>query len=179
MITTYISIMDILLLAVFVGLLLYQIFTQRKIKRDFNGIAEKYSYIITVKEGIVNNVNRLEKGYKGLNKKIEDGMQTLSQKFEGNIKTLGDEINEISGKNRALIQQKAQNIHEIDEKADLLKASLIELQDHINAYQNDVSRSIKENEGVLKQLAAKFNHFSGKIDKMKDFIRERNIDLDL
>lgn len=179
MITTYMSNRDILLLAVFFCLLLYQIFTKRKIKRDLDRIAEKYSYLITVKEGIANNVNRLEKGFKGLNEKIEDGMQALSEKFEGNIKTLENEINGTSGKNRELIQEKAQNIHEIDEKADLLKASLIELQDHINAYQSDVSRSIKENEGVLKQLAAKFNHFSGKIDKMKDFIRERNIDLDL
>jgi predicted nucleic acid-binding Zn-ribbon protein len=171
--------MDILLLAVFVVLLLYQMIMKRKVKRDFDGIAEKYRYIITVKEGIVNNVNKLEKGFKGLNKKIEDGMQTFSQNFEGNIKTLENEINGISGKNRELIQEKIQDIHEIDEKADLLKSSLIELQNHINAYESDVSKSIKENEGVLKQLAEKCDHFSGKIDKMKDFIRERNIDLDL
>lgn len=179
MITTHISIMDILLLAGFVGLLLYQIFRQGSIKRDMNGIAEKYSYLITIKEGIVNNVNMLEKGHKGLNKKIEDGMQTLSQELEGNIKTLQNEINGISEENRSLIQQKTQNIDEIDKKADLLKASLVELRDHINAYQNDLSRSLKENEGFLKQLAERFNHFSAKIDKMKDFIRERNIDLDL
>jgi DNA repair exonuclease SbcCD ATPase subunit len=179
MITNGMSSMDIVLLAVLVGLLLYHIFTQRKIKRDINGIAEKYSYLITVKEGINHNITKLEKGFKGLNKKIEDCIQTLSQKFEGNIKMLEREINGISAKNQALIQEKDESIREIDEKAELLKSSLVELQDRINAYQTDVSRSIKENEGVLKQLAAKFNNFSGKLDKMKDFIRERNIDLDL
>ncbi|MBL7176207.1 MAG: hypothetical protein ISS66_10335 [Desulfobacteraceae bacterium] len=83
MITTYISIADILLLAVFVGLLLYQISMQRKIKRDFDGIAEKYSYLITVKEGIVNNIlgwlHTYGKSYRNLETAIHYYDQTLER----------------------------------------------------------------------------------------------------
>ncbi len=107
------------------------------------------------------------------------GQRKAKQKMEERIEVLFDNTNklkvndrELSKKINAFFESNEAALSEIDNKMESLKASLSDTQDDLN---NTVTANQKETQRVEKKLS----DFSKEIQKMKEYIREWAIDMEL
>ena len=68
---------------------------------------------------------------------------------------------------------------ELNKKVEPLQASFDETLARVNSSQEAMKGLIKEGEEELKKMAEEISAFAEEIRKMKDFIRERTIDIEL
>ena len=82
-------------------------------------------------------------------------------------------INELLKKiNTSLSESKKVVMFEVENRINAMRASL-------NETQGSIRRSLMENEKEVKRLSQELEDFSKEIQRMKDDIRERSIDLEL
>jgi len=102
-----------------------------------------------------------------------------NQKIEERIEVLFDSTNKLKVKHHALskkinafLASSESTVSEIYSKIESLKASLGDTQ-------NDVSKSAQAHERHTKRIEQKLSDFSKEIQKMKEYIREWAIDMEL
>lgn len=108
----------------------------------------------------------------------------VSEGLDSKFASLKDDIDDTSNKvitrinellkkvNTTLSESKKGVMFEVENRINAMKASL-------NETQSTIRRSLMENEKEMKRLSQELEDFSKEIQRMKDDIRERSIDLEL
>ena len=129
-----------------------------------------------------------------IKKKMEETEERIAdlQRYQGQVSegldskfaSLKDDIDDTSNKvivrinellkklNTTLSESKKGVLFEVENRINTMKASL-------NETQGSIRRSLMENEKEVKRLSQELEDFSKEIQRMKDDIRERSIDLEL
>jgi len=129
-----------------------------------------------------------------IKKKMEETEEKIAdlQRYQGQVSegldskfaSLKDDIDDTSNKvivrinellkklNTTLSESKKGVLFEVENRINTMKASL-------NETQGSIRRSLMENEKEVKRLSQELEDFSKEIQRMKDDIRERSIDLEL
>jgi peptidoglycan hydrolase CwlO-like protein len=177
--TTLLIINDIALLALFVCILIYIIITQRRIEKKISDVDDEHVLLSNYKEGLVNNVLKLEKAYHWINKDLDKKMESITKENDKKLENLTKNINELAQKNLALLKQKDEILKEVHSWVSPLKASLQKSAGQVKEFQDSISKQLEENENERRKLAKDFKYFTDEIKRMKDCIRERTIDFEL
>lgn len=107
------------------------------------------------------------------------GQRKTKQKMEERIEVLFDNANkvkvnhrELSKKINAFFESNEAALSEIDNKMDSLNTSLSDTQDNL-------SKTIQANQKETQRVDKRLSDFSKEIQKMKEYIREWAIDMEL
>jgi len=145
------SYIDLALLLLIIFSLIMGIMAQRKTKKNTEEIEEK--------------ITALQKYQEGMFERLDSGYTLLKKVFVDKANKLNARLNETLEKNKAVMV-------EIDNKTKPLKVSLNETRDTLR-------KIVLENEKEMKRIAKELEDFSKEIQRMKDDIQERTIDLEL
>ena len=121
----------------------------------------------------------MEEKIEALKKYQEDAFEMLNKKHESLKEVLVDRINKLTAKLNAILKSNETVMLEIDNKTNPLKASIDEAMDEVKATRGTLRKTMLENEKKMKKMGKEIDDFSKEIQKMKDDIRERTIDLEL
>jgi chromosome segregation ATPase len=174
MVTSSNYIIFVLILLVLVPVL-YQLLLQRKtgkriseVEKRIADLGEKYDSLTNAKNALANKVVTLQKAADYLQKVLEEKVKGLNQMFA----SLEDKTNTLFSHREELKTKINGHVHS-------LNASLEEVKTQLTKFQESAKKMIGENGENLRGIANHLNHFSDQIQKMKDHIRERNVDLEL
>lgn len=120
-----------------------------------------------------------EEKIEALKKYQEDAFEMLNKKHESLKEVLVDRINKLTARLNAILKSNETVMLEIDNKTKPLKASIDDTMDQVKATRDTLRKTVLENEREMKKMGKEINDFSTEIQKMKDDIRERTIDLEL
>ncbi|NVM24608.1 MAG: hypothetical protein HWN70_01665, partial [Desulfobacterales bacterium] len=120
-----------------------------------------------------------EEKIEALKKYQEDSFEMLNKKHESLKEVLVDSINKLTARLNAILKSNETFMLEIDNKTKPLKASIDDTMDQVKATRDTLRKTVLENEREMKKMGKEINNFSKEIQKMKDDIRERTIDLEL
>lgn len=120
-----------------------------------------------------------EEKIEALKKYQEDAFEMLNKKHESLKEVLVDSINKLTARLNAILKSNETFMLEIDNKTKPLKASIDDTMDQVKATRDTLRKTVLENEREMKKMGKEINNFSKEIQKMKDDIRERTIDLEL
>ena len=177
--TTLVIFNNVIPLALFVGLLLYLFFMQRKFNQKIKEVKEAHLLLSNYKDGLVSNILKVEKSYVLLNKDLDKKLKSVVSESNQKIETFMKTVNELIQKNDALLRQKDEIMKEFNNMADPLKASLQKTLNEIKSFQDSMTDRVLENEEDLKRVTKDLQYVTAQIQKMKDCIRERTVDFEL
>jgi len=165
----------LLLFLLVLGPLIYQLLFQRKVERKIaemeKGIAnllDNYNSLINAKNVLANKVLTIQKATDYFQKTVDDKVKNLHQMFN----SVGEKTNLIYKEREALIEKVQTHVKP-------LTASLEDLKNQFNKLQESMKKVFGQNDEKWTELANHLDYFSDEIQKMKDHIRERNIDCEL
>jgi esterase/lipase len=146
-------------------MLLVEILTRQKTKLRIEGLEKK--------------ITAMQKYRSERFKQLDETFASFKEKLIENVNQLNLKINELS-KKMNVIHEKYNTIgKELDKKVEPLQASFNDTFARINYSQEAMKKAIKESEEEMRKIAEGISTFAEEIKKMKDFIRERTIDLEL
>ncbi len=165
----------LLLFLLVLGPLIYQLLFQRKVERKIaemeKGIAnllDNYNSLINAKNVLANKVLTIQKATDYFQKTVDDKVKNLHQMFN----SVGEKTNLLYKEREALIEKVQTHVKP-------LTASLEDLKNQFNKLQESMKKVFGQNDEKWTELANHLDYFSDEIQKMKDHIRERNIDCEL
>jgi uncharacterized protein YoxC len=131
-------------------------------------------------------IEELEEQVADLERNQMEGFAALEQQL-GSLKDISfDKTNLLTKKLHALskrielILEKSEEFgEEVDRKVDPLKTMVDDSITRINAAHDTMRKRISQGDKLIDKMAKDIAAFSRAIKEMKDFIRERNIDLEL
>ncbi|MBW1980920.1 MAG: hypothetical protein JRJ12_06835 [Deltaproteobacteria bacterium] len=110
---------------------------------------------------------------------LESRYDNLRRAVFNKTADLNYKINELAKSIRSLHTRHERIRQELDEMMAPLKRSVDESVARINRSQASLRKTVQENETEMKKIASDIDSFSRELKKMKDFLRERTIDLEL
>ena len=137
--TNSVIINNVIPLALFIGLLLYLFFMQRKFNQKIKEVKEAHLLLSNYKDGLVSNILKVEKSYVLLNKDLDKKLKSVASESNQKIETVMQTVNELKQKNDALLRQKDEIIKEFKSMADPLKASFQNTLIQIKKFQDSIS----------------------------------------
>ena len=165
----------LLLFLLVLGPLIYQLLFQRKVERKMaeieKGIAnllDNYNSLMNAKNALANKVLTIQKATDYFQKTVDDKVKGLHQMF-----------NSIGEKTNLLYDGREELIEKVQMHVKPLTASLEDLKNQFNKLQESMKKVFGQNDEKWTELANHLDYFSDEIQKMKDHIRERNIDCEL
>jgi uncharacterized protein YoxC len=164
-----------LLLLLVLGPLIYQLLFQRRLERNMAEVEKRlaqllddYDSLLNAKNALANKVLTIQKAADYFQKMLEEKLKALHQMFNG----IGEKTNLLFDEREELIEKVQMHIKP-------LTASLEDIKTRFNKLQESMKKVFGENDDKWMELANQLNYFSDEIQKMKDQIRERNIDCEL
>jgi len=165
----------LLLFLLVLGPLIYQLLFQRRVERKIaeieKGIAhllDNYNSLMNSRHALANKVLTIQKATDYFQKVVDDKLKGLHQMFNG-----------IGEKNNLLFSEREELIEKMQMHIKPLSASFEDIKNQFNKLQESMKAVSGENDEKWIELANHLNYFSDEIQKMKDNIRERNIDCEL
>ena len=110
---------------------------------------------------------------------LDGQLSTLKKMFIDKLNQLEIQMNKLSEKNNTLLEKYNSIGYELDKKVEPLQSLFDVAVSKVNSSQEAMKLVIEERENEIKRMAEGINNFSKEISQMKDFIRERTIDLEL
>lgn len=110
---------------------------------------------------------------------LEGRLNSLKQMVSARIIRLTNDLNELSKKNDLLIERYGLIGAELDKKIEPLQNLFDITVSKVNSSNQEMKKAVEDGEYTIKRMAEGIRIFSEEIRKMKDFIRERTIDLEL
>ncbi|MGA1865058.1 MAG: hypothetical protein ACMUHX_08350 [bacterium] len=157
--------MDIAIFIIFFVVLFVEILVSQKTNLEIEGLDKK----ITVLERF------RSEGFKNLEERLDSLRETLFEKVD----PLNINLGELSKKTDDLFEKYNSILQEIDKKVEPLQASFDDALAGINSAQEAMNKALKEGEEEIKNMTESIDAFREDIKRIKDFIRERTIDLEL
>jgi hypothetical protein len=124
-------------------------------------------------------ITGLKRNQAEVNENLEKRLQSLKAVVLEKTNNLVLKTNELVKNLNQLREQSEGIMAEMEGKMGPLKSSLENSLAKINVSQDNMQKIIRENEKEVQGMANSIKTFAIEIKKMKDFIRERTIDLEL
>jgi methyl-accepting chemotaxis protein len=124
-------------------------------------------------------ITSLQKDYAEQIKSIEERFGSLKDIVFEKTNLLAKKLNEISKRIDAVLEKTETVGKEIDRRVQPVKSMFDDSVSKVTASHDTMRKRILEGEKVIDRMAKDIDAFSDTIKEMKDFIRERNIDLEL
>ena len=165
----------LLLFLLVLGPLIYMLLFQRRVERKIaemeKGVAhvqETCGSLANAKNALVNKMVTIQKATDYFQKLLDDKVKGLYQMFSG-----------IGEKTNILYDERDELIEKMQEHIKPLTSSFEDIKNQFNKLQESMKKVFGENEEKWIELAKHLNYLSDEIQKMKDHIRERNLDCEL
>jgi peptidoglycan hydrolase CwlO-like protein len=128
-------------------------------------------------------ISALQKQLNDLQEQFRQGSESFKEAVKevlfDKTRGLAQRVTELSKSMSDIRQRNEAMITEVEGKVDPLKASFHESVGKLDASHDAMRKMIWDTSAELKRLASRLNLFSQEVKKMKDFVRERSIDLEL
>lgn len=156
---------DIAIFIIFFVVLFVEILVSQKTNLEIEGLDKKITVLQKFRS----------EGFKNLEERLNSIRETLFEK----VNPLNINLNELSKRTDDLFEKYNSILQEIDRKVAPLQTSFDDALAGINSSQEAMSNALKEGEKEIKKMTESIDAFREEIRKIKDFIRERTIDLEL
>jgi len=111
---------------------------------------------------------------------LESKSQSLIDTLSGKTNTMTQRVSEETRKLKAILDKtETKLLEELDGRVERMRYIVDQNFEKVTAAHQTMRRIIQENENQVKRLASEINHFANDMKKMQDYIRGRNIDLEL
>ena len=110
---------------------------------------------------------------------LDARLSTLKKIFIDKLNQLELQVNKLSENHNTMIEKYNSIGDELDKKVEPLQSLFDVTVSKVNSSQEALKSVIEEGENEIKRMAEGIYNFSKEISQMKDFIRERTIDLEL
>jgi methyl-accepting chemotaxis protein len=128
-------------------------------------------------------ISTLQKQMNDLQEQFKQGSESFKEALKevlfDKTRGLAQRVTELSKNMSEIRQRNDAMITEIEGKVDPLKAALHESVGKLDASHDAMRKMIWDTSAELKRLTSRLSVFSQEVKKMKDFVRERSIDLEL
>jgi peptidoglycan hydrolase CwlO-like protein len=159
------TIVEAVLLLLVIGTWLAFIGTNRRTRRQLEEAEQKIAALKKIQAEIAED--------------IESRQESLKAAISERIRSLNAKNNELA-KNLSHIREGSEAMmEEMEARIERLKSSLDDKLAKAGAAQDTMRKILQESEKELRNMTNHIDTFAGEISKMKDFIRERTIDLEL
>ena len=165
----------LLLFLLVLGPLIYLLLFQRKVERKVAEVEKRIAHLMDNHNSLVNAKNALANKVLTIQKATDYFHKTVDEKVKGLNQRLGG----LGEKTDSLYDEREDLIQKVQMQLKPLSASLEEMKNQFTKLQESVRNVFGQNDDKWTQLANHLDYFSGEIQKMKDHIRERNIDCEL
>lgn len=165
----------LLLFLLVLGPLFYQLFFQRKVEKKLAELERGIAHLIEKHDSLTNAKNALANRVITLQKASDYFQKVLDEK----VKALSNTISDVDAKTDRLSDNQGELNTEIHQQLRSLTSSLEDAKTQVTRFQESVKKTFSEKEEELRELAKHLNHLTDEIRKMKDHIRERNVDIEL
>jgi len=110
---------------------------------------------------------------------LEGRLNSLKEMISARLNRLTNDLNELSKKYDLLLERYGLIGSELDKKIEPLQNLFDVTMSKVNSSNQAMKKAVEDGEHTIKRMAEGITIFSEEIRKMKDFIRERTIDLEL
>ena len=110
---------------------------------------------------------------------LEEKVSALKEMLFEKTNPLTTKLNELSKKLNAILEKNETIRSEIDGKVNPLKASIVESTNKMKSSHDIMMKIVQKGGNEIERMAKDIDAFALEIKNMKDFIRERTIDLEL
>lgn len=156
---------DIAIFVIFFIVLFVEILVSQKTNLEIGGLDKKITTMQKFRS----------EGFKNLEERLASLNETLFEK----VNPLNLKVSELSKRMDEMFEKYNTILQEIDNKVVPLQASFDNTLSRINSSQEAMNKLIREGEEEIKRMKEGISAFGEEIKKIKDFIRERTIDLEL
>lgn len=143
-------------------------------------------YQIAVQLKAKKKISELEKNVLALHESQAEVFANLENKAEAikemlfeKTNPMTSKLNELSRKANAMLERSEALRKELEQKVEPLRTSLDETVTKFGSSQDALRKVVQEGKNEIDKMAKEVQGFAEEMDKMKDFIRERTIDLEL
>jgi DNA repair exonuclease SbcCD ATPase subunit len=143
-----------------------------KFRRESKRIAEMSRELAALQKQLNELHEQFKHGSESLREALKEVLFDKTRGLAQRVTELSRNVGEVRQKNAAMIA-------EVEGKVDPLKASLNESVSKLDASHDAMRKMIWDTSAELKRLTSRLNAFSQEVKKVKDFVRERSIDLEL
>ena len=156
---------DIALGLVVLLVLLYQIVAQQRTRKK-NAELEK-------------RVAAIEQGQAEVFTNLEKKAETLKEIVFEKTKPMTNKLNELSKRANIMLEKNEGVRRELENEIEPLRASIDETAAQFNSSQDVIRKAIQDGKNEIERMTKEVEGFKEEIQKVKDFIRDGIIDLEL
>ena len=110
---------------------------------------------------------------------LEDRANAMKEMLIDKTNPLSSKFNELSKKANQMVERNEALRRELRQQVSALKAAGDETSAKFTSSHDAVRRAVQEGKSEIERMAKEVKVFAVEIEKMKDFVRERTIDLEL
>ncbi len=111
--------------------------------------------------------------------KLEEKANSVREMVFEKANPLTNKLNELSQRTNVILEKNEAIRQDLEQKAGSLKASVDDTAAQFNSSHDAIRKIVQEGKNEIERMAKDVNEFAEEIKKMKDFIRERTIDMEL
>ncbi|MGA1843727.1 MAG: hypothetical protein ACMUIS_04100 [bacterium] len=137
----------------------------KKVKRELRNVEEK--------------IQQLEEYKSERYESLEARIISLKEMVYARLHKLSNDLNELSKRNDLIMERYGVIGAELDKKIEPLQSLFDVTMSKVDSSNQEMKRAVENGENTIKRMAEGIRIFSDEIRKMKEFIRERTIDLEL
>jgi DNA anti-recombination protein RmuC len=156
---------DVVIIAIIVALLVAEKIMRRRLQTR---IVELQRNLDDLEEQQSKRITDLANKFASLKDILFERTNALTVKF-----------NELAKRSNQVFEQNRSVLQEIDKRMNPLKETLDDTLAREISSRDTIRKRIQQNETELRRISKDINDFANEIKKMKNFIRERTIDLEL
>ena len=145
--------------------LLYQIFAQQRTRKKNNELEKRIAAIEQAHEEVFAN----------LEKKANALQEIVFEK----TKPMTNKLNELSKKANMMLEKNEAVRRELEDQIEPLRTSIDETAAKFNSSQDTIRKVVQDGKNEIERMTKEVDGFKEEIKKVKDFIRDGIIDLEL
>jgi chromosome segregation ATPase len=145
--------------------LLYQIFAQQRTRKKNNELEKRIAAIEQAHQEVFAN----------LEKKANALQEIVFEK----TKPMTNKLNELSKKANMMLEKNEAVRRELEDQIEPLRASIDETSAKFNSSQDAIRKVVQDGKNEIERMTKEVDGFKEEIKKVKDFIRDGIIDLEL
>jgi methyl-accepting chemotaxis protein len=145
--------------------LLYQIFAQQRTRKKNNELEKRIAAIEQAHEEVFAN----------LEKKANALQEIVFEK----TKPMTNKLNELSKKANMMLEKNEAVRRELEDQIEPLRTSIDETAAKFNSSQDAIRKVVQDGKNEIERMTKEVDGFKEEIKKVKDFIRDGIIDLEL
>ena len=146
-------------------LLIYQIVVQQRAKKQIGQLERTIATLQQDQSGVFAN--------------LEDRANAIKEMLFEKTNPLTNKLNELSKKANTLLERYDGLRQDFEQQVGELKAAGDETTAKLTSSHDAVRKVVQEGKSEIERMGKEVEEFAGEIQKMKDFVRERTIDLEL